>query len=166
MTIERDVLNYLLKIKNKKSLKYKGVRVGLLGLPDFKHYKYQSLANCCSVLKKKEYIREVNGEFLITQKGENFLINNKDSKFRKFSTTKTDSDPKDLLIIYDIPQNQTSIRNWFRRELISFHFIMIQRSVWVGPSPLPKDFIDYVKELKVSDSFKTFKLEKGYDLKK
>lgn len=43
---------------------------------------------------------------------------------------------------------------------------MIQRSVWVGPSPLPKEFLDYVKEIKLEDKFKTFKLSKGYNTKK
>ncbi len=39
---------------------------------------------------------------------------------------------------------------------------MIQRSVWVGPSPLPKDFLDYLKEIKLGDNLKMFKLSKGY----
>ncbi|MCX6717161.1 MAG: hypothetical protein NTU76_00605 [Candidatus Taylorbacteria bacterium] len=39
---------------------------------------------------------------------------------------------------------------------------MIQRSVWVGPSPLPKDFIDYVKSIGLRDKLKTFKLAKSY----
>lgn len=166
MSIEKEILEYLLKNKNTHSIKYKGMQVEFLGLPDFEHYKYQALANKSSNLKKLGYVKEVNGMSFISHKGELFLREKNRDTFKKFNTEKTDKDPKDLLIIYDIPQNQTSIRNWFRRELISFHFIMIQRSVWVGPSPLPKDFVDYVKELKVSDNFKTFKLAKGYNFKK
>lgn len=166
MSIEKEILEYLLKNKNAHSIKYKGMHVGLLGLPNFQHYKYQALANKSSNLKKLGYIKNINGTSFISHKGELFLKENKRDTFKKFNTEKTDKDPKDLLIIYDIPQHQTSIRNWFRRELISFHFIMIQRSVWVGPSPLPKDFVEYVKELKVNDNFKTFKLAKGYVTKK
>ena len=69
-----------------------------------------------------------------------------------------------LLIIYDIPEDKKSERNWFRRHLKDFHFIMIQRSVWVGPSPLPKDFLEYIKSIKIGNSFKTFKLAKGYPI--
>ena len=70
--------------------------------------------------------------------------------------------PKNLLLIYDIPEVMKKERDWFRRQLKSFDFIMIQRSVWVGPSPLPKDFLDYLKEIKIGDNFKTFKLAKPY----
>lgn len=166
MSAEREILKYFSENKNKRIIRYKGIRVGLLGLPDFKHYKYQTLANKFSNLKQKGYIREVNGTFLITQTGENFLKQKGRSTFKTFKSEKTEKDPKDLLILYDIPQDQTSIRNWFRRELRVFHFVMIQRSVWVGPSPLPKDFLMYLKEMKISDHFKTFKLEKGFKLEK
>lgn len=166
MSAEKLILEYLSKNKNEPSIRHAGVRLGFLGLPDFKYYKYQTLANRCSILKNMGYIKEVNGIYFITYKGEEFL--NKKSRFilKKFKSNKTDKDPKDLLILYDIPQNQTSIRNWFRRELQSYYFVMVQRSVWVGPSPLPKDFLQYVKEMKISENFKTFKLEKGLNIQK
>ncbi|MCC6323735.1 hypothetical protein IT400_02995 [Candidatus Nomurabacteria bacterium] len=165
MSIEKEILEYLSRNKNKRVIKYKGIRTGFLGLPDFKHYKYQTLANRCSELKKKEYIKEFYGNYVITSKGEQFLQSKTRNSFKKFSSKKTDHHPKDLLIIYDIPEDNTSTRNWFRRELRIFHFIMIQRSVWVGPSPLPEDFKKYLKEIKIEGNFKTFKLAKGYGLK-
>ena len=70
--------------------------------------------------------------------------------------------PKNLLLIYDIPEGRKKERDWFRRQLIKFRYIMIQKSVWVGPSPLPKDFLSYLKEIKIKDNFKTFKLAKSY----
>ena len=70
--------------------------------------------------------------------------------------------PKNLIVMYDIPHNLKKERDWFRRQLIKFEYIMIQKSVWVGPSPLPKDFLDYLKEIKIGDNFKTFKLAKPY----
>lgn len=70
--------------------------------------------------------------------------------------------PKNLLLIYDIPEGRKKERDWFRRQLVKFEYIMIQKSVWVGPSPLPKDFLNYLKEIKIGDSFKTFKLAKSY----
>ena len=71
--------------------------------------------------------------------------------------------PKNLIIMYDIPHEMKKERDWFRRQLIKFKYVMIQKSVWVGPSPLPKDFLDYLKEIKIGDKFKTFKLAKPYD---
>lgn len=68
--------------------------------------------------------------------------------------------------MYDIPDLKKKERDWFRRHLIKFNYIMIQRSVWVGPSPLPKEFLNYLKEIKIGNNLKTFKLAKSYGSKK
>ncbi len=166
MSIERKILLYLSEIRNKKPLKYKGLRIGFFGLPDFKYYKYQSLANSCSKLKQKGFVKVVNDEYRITEKGENFLHKKEIEYLPTFRSIKKENDPKNLLIIYDIPQDRTKERNWFRRALRKFNFVMIQRSVWVGPGPLPEDFLRYVKAIKLGENFKTFKLEKGYKTEK
>lgn len=164
MSIEKEILQYLSDNKGKRVLKYKGTHTGFLGLPAFEYYKYQTLANRCSELKNKGYIKEVNGDYLITYKGEDFLNQKNRDTFKKFKPNKTNEDPKDLLLLYDIPQSKTSERNWFRRELKNFYFIMVQRSVWVGPSPLPLEFTSYLKKVGLKDEIKTFKLAKGYSL--
>jgi len=64
--------------------------------------------------------------------------------------------------MYDVPHVQKKERDWFRRHLIKFEYIMIQKSVWVGPSPLPKEFLNYLEEIKIGDKFRTFKLAKSY----
>ena len=166
MSAEKLILQYLSENKNKQVIRHAGIHLGFLGLPNFKYYKYQTLANRCSDLKSRGYVKEINGSYLITYKGEEYLNKKENNDFKKFISEKKETDPKDLLILYDIPQNQTSARNWFRRELKKFNFVMIQRSVWVGPSPLPSDFLKYVKEIKIEDNFKTFKLAKGYNLSK
>jgi DNA-binding transcriptional regulator PaaX len=166
MNAEKLILQYLNDYKDKRSLVYKGVRTRFLGLPDFKYYKYQTLANSCSFLKKNGYIKEKNGEYFITYKGEEFLNEKVKNNFEKFTSNKTDKDPKDLLIIYDIPEGKKVEREWFRRELKSFNFVMIQKSAWVGPSPLPEKFLDYVKSIGLKENLKTFKLAKGYHFKK
>ena len=79
-----------------------------------------------------------------------------------FSSPFKEGSSKNLIVMYDIPHLQKKERDWFRRHLIKFGYIMIQKSVWVGPSPLPKDFLDYLKEIKIKDNFKTFKLAKSY----
>lgn len=79
-----------------------------------------------------------------------------------FSSFKKDA-PKNLIVMYDIPHKLKKERDWFRRQLIKFGYIMIQKSVWVGPSPLPKEFLDYLKEIKIDGNFKTFKLAKSYN---
>jgi CRISPR-associated endonuclease Cas2 len=117
---------------------YKGMRVNAFGLPVFDSSRKD---------KNKKFSKKVRIRSLYHV---SFT-----SSFKKDA-------PKNLLLIYDIPESRKKERDWFRRQLVKFEYIMIQKSVWVGPSPLPKDFLDYLKEIKISDNFKTFKLAKSY----
>jgi DNA-binding transcriptional regulator PaaX len=80
-----------------------------------------------------------------------------------FTSSFSKDTPKNLIVMYDIPHEMKKERDWFRRHLIKFGYVMIQKSVWVGPSPLPKNFLGYLKEIKIGDNFKTFKLSKSYN---
>ena len=111
---------------------YKGMRVGSLGLPAPSRKKDN----------KKERTRDLYSA--------------------SFSSVFHKDAPKNLIIMYDIPENKKKERDWFRRHLKKFGYIMIQRSVWVGPSPLPKEFVDYLKEIKIGNNFMFFKLAKSY----
>src|SRR3990167_9048985 len=114
---------------------YKGMRVNALGLPISK-------SNHKSRIKKKNRKR-------------NFY-------YTAFSSPFKNDSPKNLILMYDVTEEKKKERDWFRRQLKNFGYIMIQRSVWVGPSPLPKEFIDYIKAIGLHDHLKTFKLAKTY----
>ena len=118
-----------------KMIYYKGMRVNAFGLPVPKD-GYQSR------IKKK---------------------NRKRNFYHTAFSYPFDSDsPKNLILMYDVVEEKKKERDWFRRQLKNFDYIMIQRSVWVGPSPLPKEFLDYVKAIGLQDHLKTFKLAKSY----
>lgn len=125
-------------IRSKKFYYYKGIKVNSFGLPILIDKKTNNT---------KEHKRK-----------RNFYNNTFYSPFKNNS-------PKNLIVMYDIPSDKKKERDWFRRHLVKFGYIMIQKSVWVGPSPLPKDFLSYLKEINIKDNLKTFKLEKSYDLK-
>ena len=120
------------------AMRYKGMRVNAFGLP---------LLNQGQKKDRKKYFNRKR----------KFYYTTFSSPFNKLS-------PKNLIVMYDIPHNLKKERDWFRRQLIKFEYIIIQKSVWVGPSPLPKDFLSYLKEIKIGDNFKTFKLAKSYNL--
>ncbi|MFA5934631.1 MAG: CRISPR-associated endonuclease Cas2 [Candidatus Paceibacterota bacterium] len=82
-----------------------------------------------------------------------------------FSSNFKKDSPKNLIVVYDIPEEKKKERDWFRRNLKRLGFIMIQRSIWVGPSPLPKSFVDYVKSIGLKDKVKIFRLAKEYSEK-
>ena len=114
---------------------YKGMRVNAFGLPITR-------SNPVNRIKKKNRKR-------------NFYHTAFSSPFLKDS-------PKNLILMYDVIEEKKKERDWLRRQLKNFDYIMIQRSVWVGPSPLPKEFIDYIKAIGLHDHLKTFKLAKTY----
>ena len=117
---------------------YKGMRVNAFGLPVFSQGR---TSRAKTENRKKSF-------YNIT-----------------FTSPFNDNSSKNLIVMYDIPHLQKKERDWFRRQLIKFNYVMIQKSVWVGPSPLPKDFLDYLKEIKIGDKFKTFKQAKSYTRK-
>ena len=120
---------------------YKGIKVNSFGVPVF------LLSS-----DKKNRIKNKNRK-------RNYYNISFESPFKN-------SQPKNLLVMYDVPTNMKRERDWFRRHLVKFGYIMIQKSIWVGPSPLPKEFLDYLKEIKIIDNLKTFKLEKSYVVNK
>ena len=107
--------------------------VNMFGLPDFGDSEKEKKIN----IPKRKYLQS-------------FVCN-----FKKDA-------PKNLLLMYDVPHTRKKERDWFRRQLKNFDFIMIQKSVWVGPSPLPADFAAYLKRIGLQKEFKTFKLAKSY----
>jgi DNA-binding transcriptional regulator PaaX len=120
----------------KKHLKYKGVTVGAFGLPVL-------LSN------KKD----------ISRRGE---PGRKYFQYQRFIYNFKNTAPRDLIVMYDIPTEKKKEREWFRRHLQKFGYVMIQKSVWVGPSPLPRNFLDYVKKLGLLSQLRTLKLAKPY----
>ena len=117
----------------RKKFYYKGVPVNILGLPSFSDSK----------------------KFKNTKKNKRLYLRSFVSDFKKDA-------PKNLLLMYDVPYTRKKERDWFRRQLNNFDFVMIQKSVWVGPSPLPVDFLAYLKRIGLQKEFKTFKLAKSY----
>lgn len=161
MSITEKILNLL----NTRAAYYKGIPVNCFGLPIFKEYNRQSVRNSFSKLNSRNFIK-YNGSYVkITQSGEKYIKRRNAFRQTFKSNFKNDQD-KNLLVLFDIPEIRKAEREWFRRHLIKFNYIMIQKSVWVGPSPLPKEFMEYVKKIKLQESIKTFKLAGGYKNKK
>ncbi len=161
MTIKEEILEIL----NTTKFYYKGIPMNALMLPVFNNKKKQSVRNGFLDLYKNGLIDKENDSYILNKNGKKYLENKKYKKpiLRNFESVEN-SGPKNLLLLYDIPEDKKSERDWFRRTLIKFGFVMIQKSVWVGPSPLPKEFLDYVKSIGLKNSIKTFKLETSYKL--
>jgi len=157
-----SIKNEILQILNTPKYYYKGIPISALFLPALGNYNEKSVRNNFYYLNKNGYIEKSGVNFIISKNGKTYLEKNKKIQLKNFDGIENNSQ-KNLLLLYDIPEGKKTKRDWFRRTLIKFGFVMIQKSVWVGPSPLPKEFLEYVKLIGLKDSIKTFKLEKGYE---
>ena len=145
---------------------YKMMRRKIYGLPDGpenpSHFKEEYLRVVLSRLKKRGLVANKNHAWNITKKGKEHLKNNKKLRLNHFGSLKVDekSQNETMVVAFDIPEKKKFYRNWLRSELISLNFEPIQKSVWLGPYPLPKKFIEYLNEINILSHLKFFKVRK------
>lgn len=142
---------------------YKGMPVNVFGFPIYGVNKYKKyyISNTILKLQKNNLIMKKENSWLITEKGKVYLQDRK-KLLKQFYAPLNKKPEKDLLIIFDIPEAKKAERQWLRNHLVRFNYFMIQKSVWVGPDPLPKEFLNYLKEIELDSCVKTFKLAKPY----
>ena len=142
-------------------LSYKGVKVNIFGIPRFKKYSNKSIRGTIDRLKRKGMIEKELAGIVLSKYGKEY-VNKKFDSLKQFIKPENISKDKNLLVMFDVPVEKKGEREWLRLHLKKFGYIMIQHSVWVGPFPLPKEFKDYVKKIKLDKCIKTFKLAKPY----
>ena len=124
---------------------------------DYQKLKEQTPRTTLSRLKKRGLVENRNGIWAITKKGRRFLKNKLISKIPHFKHFKIKSEKRNMVIVFDIPELRRKQRNWLRAELVALDFIPLQKSVWLGPAPLPKEFIKYLSETNLLQYLKFFK---------
>ena len=157
MSIVFDILEEL----NRSTFYYKGMCVNIFGIPKLSIHKYESVKSSISKLKKKGYVEKNQLGWFLTQKGKRYF-ERKYNSFPQFDSPFSKKDSKDLLVMFDIPETKKAEREWLRWHLKKFNYVMIQRSVWRGPSPLPKEFLDYIKRTGLRENLKMLKISKTY----
>ena len=151
-----------------KKIYYKGVKVNMFGVPflgDKKYHSQNSFGSTISRLKAKKLIEIKNNKWTLTKTGKEYFENQRRLGV-KFASPFVLNAPKNLLLMFDIPETKRPERHWLRWHLREFQYYMIQKSVWVGPSPLPKKFIDHLRETGLHNYIKTFRLAKPYEINK
>lgn len=115
-----------------------------------------------SRLKKHGFVENKEGTWSITSKGNVFLKNLQPRGLKKHIHYNSPSRhrKKSLIISFDIPEIQRKKRDWLRIELINLGFTQLHRSVWLGPAPLPVDFVGSLKELSLFPHMKFFAARK------
>ncbi len=159
MSVTEEILEFLCT----PTITGKGVAMNGIGLPVmfFDLFAPSTIRSAVSKLKKKKYVVFSGSRIVVTKEGERYY-KKRSARMRMFDSPFPKNAPRNLLLFFDIPEERKAEREWLRRQLRKFDYTMIQRSVWVGPSPLPKEFKDYVKHISLDDHLKVFKLAKGY----
>mgnify|MGYP001582366406 CR=1 FL=1 len=108
------------------------------------------LYNIISWLKRDGLIeKKKNGRWRATTKGkERWAKIIERLKNPLPSTRYQKDDSKELkIIVFDIPEKEKRKREWLRRALNALGFKMLQKSVWIGRSKLPEEFINDLAKL-------------------
>jgi len=149
-------------------LYYKGMKVNLLGVPilweNKKGHSENSFGSTLSKLKKRGFIEIKSGRWMLTRAGKEYFENKRKLSL-KFASPFPLNSPKNLLLMFDVPESKKAEREWLRWHLREFQYFMIQKSVWVGPSPLPNKFREHMKSIGLNNFIKTFKLAKTYQIR-
>lgn len=67
---------------------------------------------------------------------------------------------KFVIIIFDIPEIEKRKRNWLRAALRNLGLKMAQKSVWIGKVKIPKQFLDDLQKLRLTDFVEIFEISK------
>ncbi len=147
MNKEKELLWYLIKNPKRGGIAFP-LKELLLGFD--KSYGKNTYAR----LKKKAFLTYEADTMVVTEKGKQYL-KRRAVRLPTFEATKSKERP-DLIVMFDIPEDRKSEREWFRIHLKRFGYTMIQKSVWFGPSPLPQEFVAYLYSIGLENNIRTF----------
>jgi len=105
--------------------------------------------------------------FIITKKGKgklSFLKKQHKESLPEVSYSSEENN-KFIIFIFDIPEKEKRKRDWLREVLKKLGLKMIQKSVWIGKTKIPKEFLDDLFKLKIIDYVEIFEITKAGSLK-
>jgi len=114
-------------------------------------------------LEQQEIIKKdkKTKQFFITKKGMSWM-----QKYKHFSMCSPKRYPNDkeknlgvFVVVFDIPEKEKRKRAWIRDALRTFNFKLLQGSVWIGKSGIPKEFLEDLRLLKMIDYVHIFEIK-------
>lgn len=123
---------------------------GILGLDHTYQFRRATFASLLSQMKRQGLVertarKEKSGWcWRLTARGRAALRSREADVFPK-------SDGRKRLVCFDIPERDRAKRRWLRAELIACGYRPLQKSVWVGETPLPQEFAETLDALDLCD---------------
>jgi len=133
----------------------------LLGTGRSYTFSKPTFSTILSRLKKEGFIERTDSKrkavWRITQKGLKYI---KEEKLREPAKIKSAADGITRIIAFDIPEKERKKRRWIREALLELDFRPLQKSVWIGMSPLPEDFFEDLDLLSLRRHIHLFSIDK------
>ncbi len=115
-----------------------------------------------SRLKKQGIVEGAGwGLWQLTKKGREVTHSEKEKRMAYERIRHISQSKKDTIIIFDVPEKKRKMRDYLRFELVSLGYAQLQKSVWIGGGPLPKEFMEFVREKKLIDTMHIFTIAKA-----
>ena len=115
----------------------------ILGLPGGYEFSKPTFSVTLSRLKKQGLVVRIKNKhgaiWLPTPKGQ--------AKVKSYDIKPAKPDGVPRLVVYDIPEVQRKKRDLLRCELTVCDYKQLQKSVWLGYSPLPEEFVRSLKDM-------------------
>lgn len=131
---------------------------GVLDLPTGYSISKENFSTTLSRLSKQGLVKRKGcrrfASWILTKEGKDKL---KSYKY-VINPTKPDGIPR--LVMYDIPETERKKRDLLRYELVACDYKQLQRSVWIGYRPLPEEFIESLKEMKLRNKVQIVSIHK------
>lgn len=112
-------------------------------------------------LRKNGMIETKGDNWFLTKLGKDKARKKKDIFKQHLNYPPAPKSDNKIIISFDIPESHRRYRNWLRIELTHLNFKIMQKSVWLGPSPLPQEFIEALKERKLFAYLKFFEAKES-----
>jgi hypothetical protein len=122
------------------------------------NFKEVTIRQSIGRLQELGFVEKVGGKYALSEKGKklaDYILARKKSLENKW-------DGKYRVVIFDVPEKQNKIRDWLRRELYMLNYKKLQKSVFIGKQPLPKDLIQDIKKQKIGNFVNYLLVEKAY----
>jgi len=140
-----------------------------LTLEEYRRLERQRFYNLLNYLQKQGLVakhKEKEGRvsfWIITRKGKEKLEELKERQNNTLPKIKYEIKKEDELkiITFDIPEKERRKRDWLRQNLLALNFSPLQKSVWVGYSKLPEEFLTELKELSLLPYIEIFTVHKS-----
>lgn len=69
-------------------------------------------------------------------------------------------DGSHVIVAFDVPEKERRKREWLRCALKNLEFQLIQQSVWIGKTKIPKGFLEDLRDMKLAGYVEIFEISK------